>query len=84
VVERKKALREESTMATTTYTVSGMTCAHCVNSVSTEVGGLAGVSDVRVDLASGQVTVTSEEPLDIEAVRGAVEEAGYDLVGSGQ
>jgi copper ion binding protein len=66
-------------MTTTTYTVTGMTCAHCVNSVSAEVGALAGVSDVRVDLATGQLTVTSEQPLDTEAVRGAVDEAGYEL-----
>jgi copper ion binding protein len=71
-------------MATNTYTVSGMTCAHCVNSVSTEVGALAGVSDVRVDLVTGQVTVTSEQPLDVDAVRGAVEEAGYELAGAGR
>ncbi|MGW5667598.1 MULTISPECIES: heavy-metal-associated domain-containing protein [Micromonospora] len=69
-------------MVTTTYQVQGMTCGHCVNSVSTEVGALAGVTDVQVDLASGQVTVTSESPLDTDAVRAAVDEAGYDLVGA--
>lgn len=69
-------------MVTTTYQVQGMTCGHCVNSVSTEVGAISGVSDVRVDLASGQVTVTSETPLDPDTVRAAVDEAGYDLVGS--
>jgi copper chaperone len=68
-------------MSTTTYTVKGMTCSHCVNSVSTEVGALPGVRDVDVDLATGAVTVTSEGPLDTDAVRGAVEEAGYELVG---
>lgn len=69
-------------MVTSTYQVQGMTCGHCVNSVSTEVGALAGVTDVQVDLASGQVTVTSESPLDTDAVRAAVDEAGYDLVGA--
>jgi copper ion binding protein len=69
-------------MVTTTYQVQGMTCGHCVNSVSTEVAALAGVTDVQVDLASGQVTVTSESPLDADAVRAAVDEAGYDLVGA--
>jgi copper ion binding protein len=68
-------------MSTTRYTVKGMTCSHCVNSVSTEVGALPGVRDVDVDLATGAVTVTSDRPLDTEAVRGAVEEAGYELVG---
>jgi copper chaperone CopZ len=57
-----------------------MTCGHCVNAVSTEVGAIEGVTDVQVDLASGRVTVTSERPLDTEAVRAAVDEAGYDLV----
>jgi copper ion binding protein len=54
-----------------------MTCAHCVNAVSEELGRLDGVSDVRVDLATGAVTVTSDGPLDAEAVRAAVDEAGY-------
>ncbi|MFI5489132.1 heavy-metal-associated domain-containing protein [Micromonospora echinaurantiaca] len=67
-------------MTTTTYQVKGMTCGHCVNSVSAEIGAIAGVSDVQVDLASGQVTVTSEAPLDPATVRAAVDEAGYDLV----
>ncbi|GAA2446743.1 heavy-metal-associated domain-containing protein [Actinomadura vinacea] len=66
-------------MSTATYTVSGMTCGHCVNSVKEEVGQVAGVSDVAVDLATGQVTVTSETPLDEAQVRAAVEEAGYEL-----
>lgn len=64
----------------TTYTVSGMTCNHCVNSVQTEVSQLPGVTDVQVDLASGAVTVTSDTPLDEAAVRAAVDEAGYELV----
>ena len=68
-------------MQTTTYTVSGMTCGHCVNSVSTEVGQLPGVTDVQVDLATGQVTVRSEAVLADDAVRAAVEEAGYELQG---
>ncbi len=65
---------------TSTYTVSGMTCGHCVASVTEEVGELDGVRVVDVDLASGALTVTSEQPLDEAAVRGAVEEAGYTLV----
>jgi copper ion binding protein len=67
-------------MTTNTYTVQGMTCGHCVSSVSAEVGALPGVSKVDVDLATGAVTVISEEPLDIDAVRAAVDEAGYQLV----
>ncbi|WP_018349449.1 copper ion binding protein [Longispora albida] len=68
-------------MITTTYQVQGMTCGHCVNAVSTEVGSLAGVTQVAVDLASGAVTVTSDAPLTQEAVAAAVDEAGYELAG---
>jgi copper chaperone CopZ len=63
------------------YDVQGMTCAHCVQAVSSELGGLPGVEDVQVDLPSGKVTVTSEQPLDSAAVAAAVDEAGYELVG---
>ena len=66
-------------MSTQTYTVSGMTCDHCVRSVTEEVGGLPGVTSVDVDLASGRLTVDGDAPT--EAVRGAVEEAGYTLTG---
>jgi copper chaperone len=66
-------------MTTITYTVTGMTCSHCVSSVSAEVGALPGVSGVDVDLSTGAVTVTSEQPLDLDAVRAAVNEAGYQL-----
>jgi copper chaperone len=67
-------------MTTTTYAVSGMTCGHCVNSVTSEVSKLAGVSDVQVDLATGAVTVTSEAPLEDAAIAAAVDEAGYAVV----
>jgi copper chaperone CopZ len=64
---------------TSTYTVTGMTCAHCVQAVTGEISTLPGVADVQVDLASGAVTVTSEAPLTDEAVRAALDEAGYEL-----
>ncbi|MGB8652291.1 MAG: heavy metal-associated domain-containing protein, partial [Mycobacteriales bacterium] len=64
---------------TSSYTVTGMTCGHCVTSVTEEISALAGVRDVAVDLASGRVTVTSAAPLDAAQVRAAVEEAGYQL-----
>lgn len=64
---------------TTTYTVEGMTCGHCVASVTEEMKRLPGVADVDVDLESGAVTVTSESALDEGKVRAAVEEAGYEL-----
>lgn len=64
---------------TATYTVTGMTCQHCVTSVTEEIGELDGVQTVDVDLASGRVTVTSQAPLSEESVRAAVTEAGYRL-----
>jgi len=64
---------------TSTYTVTGMTCAHCVQAVTGEISALPGVADVRIDLASGAVTVTSAAPLTDDAVREAVDEAGYEL-----
>jgi copper chaperone CopZ len=68
-------------MTVATYTVKGMTCGHCVSSVSSELRELSGVTDVQVDLASGAVTVTSEAPLADEAVRTAVDDAGgYQVV----
>jgi len=66
--------------STTTYSVAGMTCDHCVKSVIEEVTKIPGVSDVQVELSSGAVNVVSEQPLDASAVRAAVEEAGYELV----
>lgn len=66
---------------TATYTVTGMTCGHCVQAVTEELTALAGVSDVQVSLADGAVTVTSEGPLDPADVAAAVDEAGYALVG---
>ncbi|MFC4950985.1 heavy-metal-associated domain-containing protein [Pseudonocardia sp. GCM10023141] len=66
-------------MSTTTYTVTGMTCGHCVASVTEEISELAGVTEVAVDLPTGAVTVTSSDPLDDADLRAAVEEAGYQL-----
>ena len=69
------------TTTTTTYQVKGMTCGHCVNAVTTELSGLDGVSKVDVDLETGNVIVTSDEPLEPDTVRAAVDEAGYELAG---
>ena len=66
--------------STATYTVSGMTCSHCVSSVTEEVSTIAGVTDVQVELASGALTITSEAPVEETAVKAAVDEAGYELV----
>lgn len=64
---------------TSTWTVVGMTCGHCVASVTEELEALDGVDRVDVDLASGAVQITSTEPLDRAAVEAAVAEAGYAL-----
>ena len=66
-------------MATTTYKVTGMSCEHCVNAVTSELTGLSGVSGVHVDLVPDGVsllTVTSEGPLPAGAVAEALDEAG--------
>ena len=68
-------------MTTASYTVVGMTCGHCVSSVTEEVSAVPGVSAVDVDLESGGLTVSSDAPVDEAAVRAAVEEAGYSLAG---
>lgn len=71
-------------MSQNSYTVTGMTCGHCADSVKEEIRALAGVRSVDVDLVAGgasTVTVTSETLLDDSAVRAAVDEAGYQLAG---
>lgn len=68
--------------ATSTYDVTGMTCGHCVSSVTKEISQLDGVSSVDIDLVIGgssTVTVTSAAPLDPAAVAAAIDEAGYEL-----
>lgn len=64
---------------TATYTVTGMTCDHCVASVREEIGRVEGVTGVEVDLASGRVTVSADRPVEDAAVAAAVEEAGYEV-----
>jgi copper chaperone len=67
-------------MAESSYTVKGMTCSHCVASVTEEVSEIAGVHNVDVDLAAGKVTIVSDEPIPVQKVAAAVTEAGYELV----
>ena len=66
-------------MTTTNYHVSGMSCDHCVQAVTSGIEQLAGVRTVNVDLATGVVTVSSDAPLDDALVRAAVSEAGYEV-----
>ncbi|WP_328316019.1 heavy-metal-associated domain-containing protein [Streptomyces sp. NBC_00388] len=66
---------------TLTYQVSGMTCGHCEGAVSEEISAIGGVASVKAVAATGQVTVVSDAALDDEAVRAAVDEAGYEFAG---
>jgi copper chaperone CopZ len=66
---------------TTTYKVTGMTCGHCEGAVSAELSEIEGVSEVKAVASTGDVTVTSAAELDDEAVRAAVDEAGFELAG---
>ena len=59
--------------------VSGMSCEHCATAVRAEIGGLTGVSDVDVDVASGEVKITADPVPDDAALRAAVDAAGYEL-----
>ncbi len=65
---------------TQTWTVSGMTCDHCVRSVTEEVEALPGVRRVAVRLDDGALHVEADPPVSADDVRAAVEEAGYRLV----
>ena len=64
---------------TTSWTVTGMTCGHCVASVTEELLEIDGVEAVDVDLATGAVNVTSAGPIERDVVAAAVDEAGYAL-----
>jgi copper ion binding protein len=66
----------------TVYTVKGMSCQHCVDTVSDEIGKVDGVTDVQVELRNGLVTVSSTGPLAQLAVEVAVAEAGYEIAGA--
>lgn len=65
--------------STATYGVVGMSCQHCVDAVTAELGRLPGVEQVTVDLAAGDVAVVSAAPLSTDEVRAAIDEAGFDL-----
>jgi copper ion binding protein len=67
-------------MSSTDYTVRGMTCGHCAGSVTAEITKIPGVTGVQVDVATGRVSVESDQPVAADAVADAVEEAGYEVV----
>lgn len=73
-----KMENEETTMSTTTVTVTGMTCGCCTNKVRDKVGALPGVTGVEVDLATGTVAIDGTAP-DRTALADAVTAAGFQL-----
>ena len=64
---------------TTEYIVSGMHCQHCVTSVTEEVSAVPGVTDVYVDLDTGELVVTSDTDLFFSDIEAAIDEAGYTV-----
>lgn len=68
----------EETMSTLTYSVPGVSCAHCQAAITDGVGAVTGVQTVDVDLETKTVAVTGE-PLDEEAIIAAIDEAGYEV-----
>ena len=71
-------------METRSIGVAGMSCEHCANAVRAEIGKLPGVTVIDVDVAAGTVRITGEGLPDDAALRGAVEEAGYQFVGESE
>ena len=67
-------------IGSTTFTVTGMTCAHCRRAVTEEISAVDGVGTVAVELATGTVTVTADRPVDRADIAAAVDEAGHVLV----
>lgn len=65
-------------MSTATYEVKGMTCSHCVGSVTSEVQKVQGITVLSVDVDGGRLEVSSDSEIDDAAVLEAVEEAGYE------
>jgi copper chaperone CopZ len=66
-------------MSTSIWTVTGMTCGHCVTAVTEEVSAIEGVVSVEVDLETGAVTVAAATDPTREQMAAAVDEAGYAL-----
>lgn len=73
--DRRIQLRGD-VIGTTTYTITGMTCEHCVKAIKDEVSEVEGVTDVRVDLGTGAMEVTTDRPVDFDRLVEAVAEAG--------
>jgi copper ion binding protein len=68
-------------MEETKIKVKGMMCQHCVMHVTEGLKGIKGVKKVAVDLAKGEATIESKQPLTDDELKGAIEEAGYEFAG---
>jgi len=82
-VHRHRHVTPVATVLSTELAVQGMTCSHCVSSVTQELSRLTGVTNVDVDLVAGgvsRVIVDSDGVLDAQQVAAAIDEAGYELV----
>ncbi len=62
-----------------TIKVNGMTCQHCVQAVTNALKGIDGVRNVSVDLGKGEASFEEEKPVDMETIKKAVQEAGYQV-----
>lgn len=68
-------------MTKTTINVDGMACEHCVNAITKAVGGLTGVSDVKVDLEAKTVTIDHDLlEVSVEKIKEEIEDQGYDVI----
>lgn len=63
-----------------TVKIKGMSCNHCVMAVTKALNGIEGIKDVKVDLAKGEATFDNEKPINMKAIKDAVEKAGYEVV----
>jgi copper chaperone CopZ len=70
-----------SAVETRSIMVTGMSCDHCARAIRSELSRLPGVTEVDVDVTAGRVRITAEPLPDHAALRGAIEEAGYELAG---
>lgn len=60
-----------------TFTITGMSCGHCENAVTTEVGDIAGISDIKVSAATGILTLNNDGSATDEQIIAAIDEAGF-------
>jgi copper chaperone len=74
-----QARKKEAAMKT--ITVRGMSCQHCVTAVTKVLNGIEGVTDVRVDLESGQATFEETKSVEMASIVAAIRKAGYDVAG---